>query len=89
MYPSCSAPAPIYRTPKKHKFSSSNAFPKLYPIVSYDLACFLCDLFSPIAPDNYSCKDTFSFVSEVKNTNLSGKFLISYDITSLFINIPL
>ena len=40
-------------------------------------------------PDDYSCKDTFSFVSQIKNANLSGKYLVSYDVTSLFTNIPL
>ena len=30
-----------------------------------------------------------SFVSQVQNVNLSGKFLIFYDITSLFTSIPL
>ena len=95
MYPSGSAPARIYSTPKMHKFSSSDIFPNLRPIVSslgtfnYDLARFLCDLFSVLVPDDYSCKDTFSFVSQIKNTNLSGKFLVSYDVTSLFTNIPL
>ena len=32
---------------------------------------------------------TFFFVSQIKNANLSGKFLVSYDVTSLFTNIPL
>ena len=36
-----------------------------------------------------SCKDTFSFASQIKNANLSKKFLVSYDVTSLFTNIPL
>ena len=77
------------------KFSSSDIFPKLRPIVSpirtfdYDLACFLCNPLSPVVPDNYSCKDTFSFVSQFKNANLSAKFLVSYNVASLFINIPL
>ena len=31
----------------------------------------------------------FSFVSKIKNASLSGKFLVSYDLTSLFTNIPL
>ena len=94
MYPSGSAPARIYGTPKMHKFSSSDSFPKLRLIVSsidtfnYNLARFLCDLLSPIAPDDYSCKDTFSFVSQIKNGNLSGKF-VSYDVISLITNIPL
>ena len=33
-YPSGSAPAHTYGTPKMHKFSSSDTFPKLHPIVS-------------------------------------------------------
>ena len=95
MNPSGSAPARIYSTLKMHKFSSSDSFPKLRPIVSsigtfnYNLALFLCDLLSPLVPNDYSCKDTFSFVSQIKNANLSKKFLVSYDVTSLFTNIPL
>ena len=95
LYPSGSAPVCIYGTPKMHEFSSSDSFPKLRPIVSsigtfnYNLACFLCDLLSPLVPNDYSCKDTFSFVSQIKNANLSKKFLVSYDVTSLFTNIPL
>ena len=95
LYPSGSAPARIYGTPKMHKFSSSDSFPKLLPIVSsigtfnYNLARFLCDLLSPLVPNDYSCKDTFSFVSQIKDANLSKTFLVSYDVTSLFTNIPL
>ena len=40
-------------------------------------------------PNDYSCKDTFSFFSQIKNANLSRKFLVSFDVTSLFTNIPL
>ena len=85
LYPSGSAPARIYGTPKMHKFSSSGSFPKLRPIVSsigafnYNLARFLSDLLSPLVPNDYSCKDTLSFVSQIKNSNLSKKFLVSYD----------
>ena len=95
MHPSGSAPVSIYGTPKMHKFSSSDSFPKLRLIVSsidtfnYNLARFLYDLLSPLVPNDYSCKDTFSFVSQIKNANLSKKFLVSYDVTSLFTNIPL
>ena len=56
---------------------------------NYDLAPFLCDLLSPLAPDDYSCKDTFSLVSQIKNANLSSKFLASFNVTSFFTNIPL
>ena len=95
MYPSGSAPARIYGTSKMHKFSSSDSFPKLRSILSsigtfnYNLARFLCDHPSLLAPNDYSCKNTFSFISQIKNANLSKKCLLSYDVTSLFTNIPL
>ena len=94
MYPSGSAPAHIYGTPKMHKFSSSDWFSKLCLIVSsigtfnYNLDYFLCNVYSPLVLNDYSCKDNFSFVSQVKNVNLSKKFLVSYNVTSLFTNIP-
>ena len=95
LYPSGSAPARIDGTPKMHKFSSRDSFPKVRPIVSsigtfnYNLASFLCDLLSRLVHNDYSCKDTFSFVSQIKNANLSKKFLVSYDVISLFTNILL
>ena len=60
LYLSGCAPARIYGTPKMHKFSSSDSFPNLTPIVSSigtfncNLAHFLCDLLSPLFPNNYS-----------------------------------
>ena len=51
---------------------------------NYDLARFLCDILSPLVPNDYSCKDTFSFLSQIKNANLSRKVLVSYNVTSLF-----
>ena len=80
---------------KMHKFSPSDSFPKLRLIISYlgtfnyNLSRFLCDLLSPLVPHDYTCKNTFSFVSKIKNANLSRKFLVFYDVTSLFNNIPL
>ena len=94
LYPSASAPTRICGIPKMCKFSSSDSFPKLCPIVSststlnHNLVCFLCDLLSPLVPSNFSCKDSFSFVSQIKNANLSRECLVSYDVTSLFTNIP-
>ena len=87
MYRSGSALARIYGTPKMQKFSSSDIFHKLYPIVSslgpfnYNLSHFSGDLISPILPDDYSCEVTFSFVSQIKSVNLSSKFFVSYDVT--------
>ena len=95
LYPSRSAPARIYGTPKMDKFSSSDSFSKLRPIFSsvgtfnYNLSRFLCDLCSPLVPNDYSCKDTFTFVSQITNANLSKKFPVFYDVTSRSTSIPL
>ena len=87
LYASGSAPARTYGTPIMHKFSSSDSFPKLCPIVSsigpYNLSRFLCDLLSPLVPNDYFS----SFVYQIKNPNLSKKVLVSYDVTSYSINI--
>ena len=64
-YPSGSAPALIYGSPKMHKFPSSDSIPKLCPIASaigtfnYNLAPFLCDLIVLLVPNDYSRKGTF------------------------------
>ena len=81
MYPSGSAPAHISGTPRMHKFSSSDLFPKLCPIFSsigifnYNLARFLFDHLSVLVPNDYFCKNTFSFVSQTNNANLPRNFL--------------
>ena len=79
---------------KFKKFNeSSNSFTKLRPILSsigtlnYNLARFLCDLCSPLVPNDYFCQDTVTFVCQIKNANISKKCLVSYDVTSLFISI--
>ena len=78
-----------------HKFSSSDSFPKPRLILSsigtsnYNLARFLCNILSPLVPNDYSCNDTFYFVSQIRNANLSKIFLVSYDITCFLTNIPL
>ena len=95
LYPSASARARICHTLKMHKFSSSDSFPKLRPILSSigpfncNLARFLRYLLSALVLNDYSCKDTFSFVSQINNASLCKIFLVSYDVTSLFTNIPL
>ena len=50
---------------------------------------FLCDLLSSLVSHDYSCKDTFSFVFQIKNASLSEIFLPFCDVTSLVTNNPL
>ena len=76
------------------KFFSRDSFPNSFQTVSsigtfnYNLSRFLSDLLSPLVANDYSCKDTLSFVSQIKNANLFKKVIVSYDITILFTNIP-
>ena len=82
LYSPGSASARIYGTPKMHKFSFSASFPRFRPSVSsidtfnYNLPRFLYDLLSSLVLNDYSCKDTFSFVSQIKNADFSKKFLV-------------
>ena len=80
-YPSGSAPARIYGTSRMHGFSFRDLFPNLRPIVSsigtfnFNLARFLCGLFSSLVLNDYSSKDTFSFDSQIKMQIFPKNFL--------------
>ena len=81
--------------PKINKSFSSGSIPPLRLIVSsigtynYKLAHYLGSLLSPHIASNYTTKDSFTFIEEIKHLNTYDKFLISFDVTSLFTNIPL
>ena len=95
VYPVGSAVARIYGLPKTHKIKTSADALKLRPIVSciksynYDLSKFLANLLTPLIPKTYCAEDTFSFVKDIKEVSFSNKFMVSYDVMSLFTNIPL
>ena len=77
-----------------HK-STSSPVPPLRSIVSsidaynYKLAKYLCNLLLHHLPDTYTISDSFSFVNELKSVDMSNKFMVSFDVVSLFTNIPL
>ena len=78
-----------------HKDHAPNTPPPFRPIISsigtynYHLAKFLCKLLKPYIPLDYCAMDTFTFVQELNELHSYGKFLISFDVESLFTNIPL
>jgi len=53
------------------------------------LAKYLSSLLVLLLPDEYSVTDSFSFVEELRSFDFKNKFLISFDVESLFTNIPL
>ena len=72
-----------------------DSVPALRPILSstrtynYQLAKFLGKLLDDVIPNDHSTKDTFSFVEEPKKVSVTNKYMVSYDVTSLFTIIPL
>ena len=54
------------------------------------LAKYLSDLLTPLIPTEHCTKDnTFTFVEELKKVRTTNSFLVSFDVESLFTNIPL
>ena len=95
IYPTGSQPARFYRLPKLHKKCDAGAPPPFRPIVSssgaynYNLFKYLASILGPCIPDKHTTQDSFSFVNEFTNIQSQNKFLISFDVESLFTNIPL
>ena len=78
-----------------HKAREPSSIPPFRPIISstgtynYELAKYLCILLEPHIPSQHCALDTFTFVREINELPLSGKFVVSFDVESLFTNIPL
>ena len=95
IYPSGSQLSRLYSTPKVHKIKSNPEVPSFRPIVSsigsfnYNLSRFLYDMLTPFIPTDCCTQDSFSFVKEVQEVSVSDHFMVSYDVFSLFTNIPL
>ena len=62
--------------------SSINSF-------DYNLAKYLCNLLQPKIPSIHSTQDTFTFIKELEEVRDYNNFLVSFDVSSLFTNIPL
>ena len=85
-----SRPGILYGLPKVHKEGCP-----IRPIMSaigtfnYKLSKFLVPLLAPITTNEYTVKDTFSFVKEVCDFDFDNCIMASFDVKSLFTNIPL
>ena len=94
MCPKGSSPGIFYGLCKVHKGVTSGDCPPFRPILSaintpsYQIAKYLVPLLSPITSNAFTCTDSFSFASDVRNQN-SEFHMASFDVESLFTNIPL
>ena len=88
---SSSRPGILYGLPKIHKMSIP-----LRPILSsigtcgYKIAKFLVPILEPITSNQFTVRDSFTFATEISKFKDSNKYVMaSFDIKSLFTNIPL
>ena len=80
----------LYGLPKVHKtgcpfrpiVSSTNTY-------NYNLASYLVSVLQPISTNCFWVKDSFSFAEWAKQYTHNGEFMCSFDICSLFTNVPL
>ena len=90
LFSSGTSPGILYGLPKIHKPSVP-----IRPILStigtfnYNLAKYFVKIVEPITYNKYTVKNSFDFANELKSIDLSNKVMASFDVESLFTNIPL
>ena len=83
----------MYGLAKVHKIVT-DGLPSFRPILSaigtptYKLAKFLVPILEPLTTNEYTIKDSFTFAEELQSFD-SKLVMASFDIESLFTNIPL
>ena len=95
MRPWGSKPGVLYGLCKVHKKPDElNRLPPLRQIIlaigacSYSLAKFFVPILKEFTINEYTVKDSFSFSNEIRNKSTS-LYMASFNIQSLFTNIPL
>ena len=100
IYPSGSNPGRFYGTAKIHKVKPDDVdkLEKLpiRPIISnigtatHKTARYLCKLLAPLGKSSYTVESTSDFINRIKKTKIPhGYKMISFDVVSLFTNVPL
>ena len=86
-----SQPARLYGLPKIHKDKNDPPFrPILNMINAYPsrLAKWLDNLLKPLIPKTFTVQDSFEFVNCIKQLSSANSKMVSFDVKSLFTNIP-
>ena len=103
IYPSGSNPGKFYGTAKIHKLSEDDEKSMmnvdklpLRPIVSnigtatYKTSQYLANLLTPLGTSKYTVTSTKEFISKLKKVTPPENYqMISFDVVSLFTNVPL
>ena len=80
----------LYGLPKIHKNDAPvRSLISAIGTYNYKLAKYMVEILSPLINSRYILKETFDFVNKISALNLNiNKYIISYDVVSLFTNIP-
>ena len=95
LFASGSSPGILYGLPKIHKCNFSVKFPfrpifAAYNTASYNIAKFLVPILSSLTRNKYTADNSYSFAKELANLPHADQyFMASFDVESLFTNIPL
>ena len=98
IYPTGSSPGKFYGTAKKYKFTPTGTTdnPPIRPTISnigtasYQFAKYLAKLLSPLSKSEYTVDNNVEFINNIKSEKVpTGHSFISFDVKSLFTNVPL
>ena len=91
LYASGSTPGVMYGLPKIHKQNiPTRPVLAAYNTASFKLAKFLVPILQPFTIGECSIKNSYDFFKEISRLSLPSEFhLASFDVVSLFTNIPL
>jgi hypothetical protein len=90
LYSSGSSFGLLYGSPKVHKPAPIPLRPILaaYNLPNFNIAKYLVPLLSPLTTNQFSVKNSFEFSKTIQDIN-PKHFLVSFDVESLFTNVPL
>ena len=91
IFPSGSSPGVLYGLPKTHKQGKLTFRPILSAIgtFNYNLAKFFVPLLDPLTKNDYTVRNSYEFVTEISEIKLNQCVMASFDVVSLFTQIPL
>ena len=99
LYPTGSKPGQFYCTAKVHKVNPGNTdFTSLpfRPIESnigtatYNTSKFLAEMLKPLTKSEYTVESSKDFIGKLRHKRIPrGYSMVSFDVTSLFTNVPL
>ena len=91
LYATGSSPGALYGLAKIHKPNIPfRPILAAYNTATYKIAKFLVPLIEPFTINEYSVRNSYAFydsLKELNDANISG-YMVSFDITSLYTNIP-